>query len=164
MHIISGDNEIDSEEIIENTAKEIPVKFRQLPNDKIDYIEKLKSENKNVLMIGDGLNDAGALLTAQFGLAVSENIANFSPSSEGILLAKEMGKLPEFMKISKLAMRTVIISYAISIIYNLIGFLFASQGTLSPLIAALLMPVSSVSVVVFTVVKTRFHGRKIGLL
>ena len=164
LHIISGDNEIDHNEIVENTAPNIPISFRQLPDDKIEYIEKLKNENKNVLMIGDGLNDAGALMTAQFGLAVSENIANFSPSSEGILLAKEMNKLPEFMRMSKLAMNTVIISYAISILYNLVGFYFAAQGTLSPLIAALLMPVSSVSVVVFTVVKTRFHGKNLVLV
>ena len=101
-------------------------------------------------MIGDGLNDAGALKQSDVGITLTENINSFSPASDGILDSGSFGRLPDFIAFSKKSMRVILISFVISFIYNIVGMYFAVQGTLSPLIAAILMPASSISVVVFT--------------
>lgn len=162
LHILSGDSDKDKSELEKLIDLDVNMNFNQLPDDKIEFIKGLRAKGKNVMMVGDGLNDAGALKLSNFGLAVSENIANFTPASDGIMLSDVIKKLPEVMHLSRKAMSTVIISFIISMVYNLFGFYFAAQGTLSPLIAAILMPVSSVSVVLFTVFKIRLNAKQIG--
>jgi len=100
-------------------------------------------------MIGDGLNDAGALMESNVGLTIADDIYSFSPACDGIIESSKFSKLNRFIRFTNTSMRVVKISFMISFLYNLIGIYFAVQGTLSPLIAAILMPISSVSVVAF---------------
>jgi len=163
IFILSGDNDSEKNRIEELSGKEISMKFNQLPLEKLEYIEDLQLRNEKVLMIGDGLNDAGALKQSNVGIAVADSSSSFTPGSDAILLSDNIRYLPEFLKLTKLSMKTVYYSFMISILYNIIGIAVASQGLMSPLIAAVFMPVSSISVIVFTVSKVKINSKRLGL-
>ena len=164
ISVLSGDNEGEKTRLQKIFNEGSELRFRQTPNDKLIYVENLQKENNTVLMIGDGLNDAGALKKSNVGIAVTENISSFSPACDAILDAEKLNLLPKFIKFSKTSVRIVIASFIISFLYNVAGLTFAIEGILSPLIAAVLMPLSSISVVMFTTLTTNFIAGKRGLL
>jgi len=133
------------------------------PADKLEAIDLLRADGKPVMMLGDGLNDAGALRHADVGIAVTEDIQAFSPACDGILKAENLALLPKFLKFSRLTTKVVLLSFTISLLYNVIGISIAASGKLSPLIAAILMPLSSVSVLLVSVLGTRLAGKMAGL-
>ncbi|MFT6845891.1 MAG: Cu+-exporting ATPase, partial [Flavobacteriales bacterium] len=159
--ILSGDNEGE----FDNLKKLLPSKtkliFNQKPNDKLDYIKYHQTEGAKILMIGDGLNDAGALAQSNVGIALSENVNVFSPACDAILDASKLNQLNKFISASKSAIKIIKWSFLLSFIYNIIGLYFAVTGQLAPVIAAILMPLSSISIVVFTTIATNLLGRKI---
>jgi Cu+-exporting ATPase len=121
----------------------------------------MQESGQVVMMLGDGLNDAGALAQSDAGIAVSENINVFSPACDGILDASNFDKMPSFLRLSKNTMQIIKMSFVISFLYNIIGLLFAITGNLSPVVAAILMPVSSISVVIFATLATNFVAKKV---
>ena len=135
------------------------LKFRQTPEDKLRYVENLQNQGENVLMIGDGLNDAGALKAASIGISISDDVYTFSPACDIIMDAKAFPGLNRFMNYAKTSIKIVKASLVLSILYNLVGLFFAVQGLLSPLVAALLMPLSSVTVVGCVVLMTNWYGK-----
>lgn len=161
LHLLSGDN--DSERgYLNNYFPESNLHFNQTPQSKLDYIKKL-GKNEKVMMIGDGLNDAGALQQSNCGISITENCGNFSPACDAILDASAFSRLPVFLKYAKACVKSVYGSLAISLSYNAIGLYFAVQGLLKPLVAALLMPISSVSVVLFVTIMSGLWAKKYGL-
>ena len=160
LHMLSGDNDLEKEKLSSIFGSGNNLFFNQSPQDKLNYISRLKEEGRNVLMIGDGLNDAGALNTSDLGISIADDIYQFSPASDAILEAGRFYKLFRFIIFSKTSLKIVKISFIISIIYNFVGLSFAIQGLLSPIIAAILMPLSSVSVVSFVTLTTRYLGKK----
>ena len=159
--ILSGDNEGE----LENLKKLLPAKtkllFNQKPEDKLEYIKYHQSEGAKVLMVGDGLNDAGALAQSNVGIALSENVNVFSPACDAILDATKINILPKFIKASKSAITIIKWSFVLSFMYNCIGLYFAVTGQLLPVVAAILMPLSSISVVAFTTMATNYLGKKL---
>ena len=159
--ILSGDNEGE----LENLKKLLPTKtkliFNQKPGDKLEYIKYHQSEGAKVLMIGDGLNDAGALAQSNVGIAISENVNVFSPACDAILDASKFNQLYKYIQASKGSIKIIKWSFMLSFIYNIIGLYFAVTGQLAPVIAAILMPLSSISIVVFTTIATSFLGKKL---
>jgi len=159
--ILSGDNEGE----LENLKKLLPAKtkllFNQKPEDKLEYIKYHQGEGAKVLMIGDGLNDAGALAQSNVGIALSENVNVFSPACDAILDASKFNILYKFIKASKSAINIIKWSFVLSFLYNCVGLYFAITGQLSPVLAAILMPLSSISVVIFTTVTTNYIGKKL---
>ncbi|MGH1387907.1 heavy metal translocating P-type ATPase [Kordia sp.] len=161
LAILSGDNEGERE----NLKKLLPAKtkliFNQKPNDKLEYIDYHQKEGAKVLMVGDGLNDAGALAQSDVGIALSENVNVFSPACDAILDASKFDQLDQYINASKTAIKIIKWSFVLSFIYNSIGLYFAITGQLAPVIAAILMPLSSISIVLFTTLCTSILGRKL---
>lgn len=164
LHLISGDNERRAEALKLIFPSKSNLLFNQTPNDKLVKIDNWQKNGKKVCMLGDGLNDAGALRKADLGIAVSDDINNFSPGCDAILDGDSFDKLPQFFAFSKDAVKVIKMSFMISIMYNIIGLSFAVQGTMSPLFAAILMPISTVTIISFTSLLTRWFGQRRGLL
>ncbi|MFX0555574.1 heavy metal translocating P-type ATPase [Maribacter sp. CXY002] len=161
LAILSGDNEGEKSVLEKLLPKLTPMYFDQKPKDKLDFIASLQNQGKKVMMVGDGLNDSGALAQAEVGIAISENINVFSPACDGILDASKFNQLYNYVIASKKAMKIIKLSFLLSLAYNAIGLYFAVTGQLEPVIAAILMPLSSISVVAFTTVTTNILGRKL---
>jgi Cu+-exporting ATPase len=162
IFLLSGDNDSEKRKLTQLFGDGKNLLFNQTPFDKLNFVKKIQDESGKVLMIGDGLNDAGALKQSDVGISISENINTFTPASDAILDGEEFKYLSTFLKFSRISIRIIMISFLISFLYNIIGLYFAVQGTLSPLIAAILMPASSLTVVLFTMGATRFFGKKFG--
>ena len=155
MSILSGDSPYEYEFLQKITPPQTNLLFEQNPFDKIRYIQQLKKTQK-VLMLGDGLNDAGALKKSDAGIAISNQNHLFTPACDAILLGD---KLPQFNLIFdalKKSIQLVRISLIFSLFYNLIGISIAVMGHLNPIIAAILMPLSSITVVLFSSLSTAF--------
>lgn len=159
--ILSGDN--DSER--ENLEKLLPpgtgMFFDQRPDHKLDYVRFHQEEGSGVMMVGDGLNDAGALQQSDVGVAISENVNVFSPACDAILDAEKLSEIDRYLWASRKAVAIIKWSFLLSFLYNLAGLFFAVTGQLSPVVAAVLMPLSSLTVVGFTTVATSWVGRSI---
>jgi len=160
LFLLSGDNEAERKNLAPLFGSDAQLRFNQSPADKMEFVKDLKTRNNRVLMIGDGLNDAGALMESNVGLTIADDIYSFSPACDGIIESARFKQLSNFIKFTKTSILIVIISFIISFIYNFIGLYFAVQGNLSPLIAAILMPISSVSVVVFATFSISFLSKR----
>ncbi|MCB0400677.1 MAG: heavy metal translocating P-type ATPase metal-binding domain-containing protein [Flavobacteriales bacterium] len=160
LHVLSGDNENEKERLEQVFGKESPLLFNQKPIDKLNYINSVKTDNKVVMMVGDGLNDAGALKQSDVGIVLAEDVYNFSPACDGILDARNLNQLPELIQLGKYSLFVLRVSYFISLLYNGIGLSFALTDRLSPLIAAVLMPLSSISVVLITTLLVKLYAQK----
>lgn len=147
IHILSGDNSEEKKHFKHLVQNETQIVFACSPQEKTAYIEKLQSQNKKVLMIGDGLNDTGALDVAHVGIAVSEDIFRFTPNSDAIIDAHKLINIGKFLNLASYARTILITCFVFSLLYNIVGLSFAITGNLSPLVAAILMPISSISVV-----------------
>jgi len=160
LHLLSGDNDSEKPNLLPLFKDEKHLNFKQSPSDKLSYIEHLKAKGRVVLMIGDGLNDAGALQESDVGITIADDIYHFSPACDAILDANRFDSLSKYIRFTKTSMKIVKISFAISFLYNIIGISFAAMGLLTPIISAILMPLSSVSVVAFVTLATIFMSRK----
>lgn len=163
LHLITGDNEAEKSRLREIFGEDATLLFHQTPTMKRDYIRKLRSEGRRVLMIGDGLNDAGALMESDTGIAIADDVYSFSPACDAILSASRFPLLHRFLKFTGSSFGVVRVSFALSFLYNLIGLSFAVTARLSPLVAAILMPISSVTVVALATFSITFLAwRKLG--
>lgn len=158
--VLSGDSGQDLLMLDAIFGKKATIRFRQSPLQKLDAVLKLQQGGNRVMMLGDGLNDAGALKQSNFGIAVTDNTNNFTPGCDAILKGSALNFLPDFIQLSKDGLKIIKISFAIAIAYNSIGIYFAVQGTLYPLVAAVLMPISTVTIISFTTLATRWFARK----
>jgi Cu+-exporting ATPase len=164
LSVISGDNDAELPTLQKAMGKESTLLFNQQPEEKLHYIEQLQAnENARVMMIGDGLNDAGALRQSNVGIAVTDSNNNFTPSCDGIIDASRLSMLDKFLAFAGDGRRIILFSFVISIIYNVIGLFFAVQGILSPMIAAILMPSSSITIILITYGLSELMARKRGL-
>jgi len=159
LAILSGDNEGERERLESLLPKESTLLFLQNPQQKLDFVKKLQNQGEKVMMIGDGLNDAGALAQSDVGIVVSENINVFSPACDGILDATKFAWFPSYVAASRKALKIIKWSFLFSFLYNITGLYFAVTGKLLPVIAAILMPLSSISIVVFTTVATGYVSK-----
>lgn len=162
-YLLSGDNETQKLAFSDYFGENGSLLFNQKPQEKLEFITRLQDQGEQVIMVGDGLNDAGALKKSDFGIALADDVSSFAPACDAIMEGDSLNKLHHFIKFSQQSMNIIIASFVLSLLYNTIGLGFAITGHLSPLVAAILMPLSSISVMVFTFLTTRFFARKGGL-
>ncbi|MDT8415939.1 MAG: heavy metal translocating P-type ATPase metal-binding domain-containing protein [Flavobacteriaceae bacterium] len=161
--VLSGDKESSLIQLEKYLPHHTGVFMEQNPIDKLQKIENLQNQNKKVAMLGDGLNDAGALTQSDVGIAISENTNYFSPACDAILKADHLHRLDTYLKASRQAMHILKFCFLVSIAYNIVGLTFALSGLLSPLLAAILMPASSISIVALSTILTNLLSRKLRL-
>ncbi len=162
-YLLSGDNESQKADFEQYFRNSDALLFNQSPQEKLEFIQQLQQNGDHVVMVGDGLNDAGALRQSDFGIALSDDISSFSPACDAILEGESLKNLTRFIQFSQISMNIILASFALSLLYNTIGLSFAVTGYLSPLVAAILMPLSSISVMVFTFITTRYKAKKLRL-
>ena len=167
--ILSGDTDKDKNELdnitnglISNGT--IEAHFEFTPDKKAKFVEDLNAEGKKTMMLGDGLNDSMALNSSEIGVAVTENNSNFTPGADIILLGNKLSQLDKILNLANDTKLTIYLSFGLSFLYNLVGLYFGLQGKLTPLIAAIFMPTSSVSVVIFNVALITFFAKRNGFL
>jgi Cu+-exporting ATPase len=166
--LLSGDNEQEKEYLLPRFAPsqqlavgswQLAVHFNQSPHDKLDFIKKQQTTGETVLMLGDGLNDAGALRQADVGIVVAEDVNNFTPACDAVLDAKQFGQLPDYLEFAKKGIYLVYAAWLLAALYNVVGLWFAVRGELSPVVAAVLMPLSSLTIVGFGLASTTIMGK-----
>lgn len=148
--VLSGDNNYSEGYLKQQLQRPIKYFFNQSPQAKLIYIESLQLSGNNVMMIGDGLNDAGALSKSNVGIAVVDNTIQFSPASDAIMLADQLPLLDQYMKAAKWSKNLIKTTFVISTMYNIVGLYFSVTAQMSPLVAAILMPSSTFTIVICT--------------
>ncbi len=159
--LLSGDNDSDKNAMENLFGRSVDLKFDQSPHDKLEYIKNLQRQGKKVMMLGDGLNDAGAMKQSDVGIAVTDDTGTFTPACDGILKGSRLIQLDQFIVLAKKSSSILKIAFGISFFYNAIALTFAVTGHLTPLTAAILMPISSISVVGFSTLAVNFVSRKL---
>ena len=162
LYILSGDNDAERPVLERLLPEGTQMRFNRSVHDKTDFVAGLQAEGHRVMMLGDGLNDAGALRQSDVGIAVAEDTNVFTPSSDGILSAARLPQLDRFLRISRQTRRVIYSAFVIAFFYNVIGLGIATANLLTPVIAAILMPVSSISVVVYVTLWTNWLSRRLG--
>ena len=161
IYLLSGDKESNAGTLLDWFSDPSTCRFECSPMDKMNFILDLQKQGKKVMMVGDGLNDAGALKQAEMGIAVSNDHLHFTPSSDAILQGDQIMHLPAFLTFAHNGMTLIKLSFGLSLIYNAIGLSFAIQGNLSPMIAAILMPINSISMLVIANVGMNWKGKQL---
>lgn len=161
--LISGDEPYQPEYFSKAMGNHADIRFKQTAGDKLNYIKNLQANGNTVAMIGDGLNDAVALKQSDLGICVTDDTNRFTPAGDAILEGEQLNALPVFIKMCKNAKTTIIICFGFSLIYNIAGIYFAVQGVLSPLIAAILMPCSTLTIILLTFILSNSIARNNGL-
>jgi Cu+-exporting ATPase len=164
LTILSGDSERERERLKKLVGDNVTIHFEQSPFQKLEFIKNLQLNGKTVLMIGDGLNDSGALKQSNVAISVTDNTLNFTPASDAILNGEALPCLNQFLAFAKDAMLAIKMSFCVSLCYNAIGLYYACSGKITPLFAAILMPISSVTVIVLTVLTTTIFAKRRELL
>ncbi|MBT8327268.1 MAG: heavy metal translocating P-type ATPase [Bacteroidia bacterium] len=162
LSVLSGDNDAERSALQAFYNGFSKLRFNLKPKQKALEVKKIKT-NESVLMIGDGLNDSSAIQEGNFGVAVTENLNGFYPGSDGVLISKSLNKLPKIFELARYSATILKLSLAFSLIYNIAGVSFAVMGLLTPIIAAILMPISSISVVVLDTLLVKQKAKRIGL-
>jgi Cu+-exporting ATPase len=163
IYLLSGDQDQEMVALLPFFPDKNTMHFQLNPQEKLDFIKNLQEKGQNILFLGDGLNDAGALRQSNMGIVVSENTNNFTPASDAILDARAFEQLPQFIQLAKSGVTIVQYSYGVAVLYNIIGLSYAVGGHLSPLVAAILMPISSVSIVLFGVGMGNLKAKRLKL-
>ncbi len=164
LALLSGDNEREARRFRNLFGDNAILRFNQSPADKLNFVRELQQRGRKVMMVGDGLNDAGALKQANVGVAVVERIGVFSPASDVIVDAAELPRLARVMEYSRNAVRIVRVGFGISAVYNLAGVSVAAAGLLAPVVCAVLMPLSTATIVIFSCAAATWAARRNGLL
>lgn len=164
LALTSGDTNSELKNLKKIFPKGTTMLFKQEPKDKLDFISNLQKQGERVMFFGDGLNDAGALQKSNVGIVITENINNFTPASDVIVSADNFDKIKNYIEYISQARNLIYASYLIALLYNIVGISYAASGNLSPLVAAILMPLSSITVVLFGVLSSTFLAKRKGIL
>lgn len=161
LSVLSGDTTAERDKFKGIFGHQAQMLFEQEPADKLSFIKNQQLNSSYCLMLGDGLNDAGALKQSDVGISLCEDSVNYFPACDALLRASSLKFLPQFLKLSQSSRKIIQYAFVMSFIYNIVGLSFALSGLLSPLVSAILMPLSSVSVILFTTISARRASFKV---
>lgn len=160
LSLLSGDRP----ESLPALKKQLPVQMKvllsQSPQQKLDYIRAARESGDRVLMVGDGLNDAGALRQSDIGLAVVDRHFSFSPACDILVQTDRLRDLDRLIRMAVQGKYLIWAGFAYSVIYNVIGIYYAVTGQMNPLVAAILMPLSSIGVMSLAYLGVAWIGNK----
>jgi P-type Cu+ transporter len=162
LFLLSGDNDKERANL-QTYFDSDALRFNQSPQDKLEMVRNLRGDGHHVLMVGDGLNDAGALQSSTVGVSIAEDTSSFTPASDIIMAAESLPQLDRVLAFARSSKRIIYISFGISVLYNVVGLAFAVTGMLSPLVCAVIMPVSSVTVIAWTTLATHWSAWRLGV-
>ncbi|MBC7883853.1 MAG: heavy metal translocating P-type ATPase metal-binding domain-containing protein [Saprospiraceae bacterium] len=160
VSILSGDNDKEKARLKCFFPKNAAMIFNQSPHDKLNYIKARQYAGHKVMMIGDGLNDAGALKQSDVGIVISEDSNNFTPACDAILGADAFDHLLNYITFIRQSRWIIIGAFVLALLYNIVGLYFAVRGELSPVIAAILMPLSSITVMLYGLLTSNLVFKK----
>lgn len=161
LTLLSGDNENARMQMEKLFPPRAQLLFGQNPQQKLDYIQQQQQQNDCVLMLGDGLNDAGALMQSNVGISVVENTFSFSPACDAVMDSKNIGRIGQFISAAKSSKNLILTGFIYSILYNVAGLYFATTAQLQPVVAAIIMPLSSIGIVMLSFFGTKWIGRRL---
>ena len=146
----------DHEGVANQIAKEVGVRHvisDVLPKEKASYIEKLKQDGKHVIMVGDGINDAPALVASSIGISINQGTDVAMDSADVILMNNNLSNIIDFIDISKRSYHIIWQNLFWAFFYNALmipiaaGFLSPLGITMNPMVASIAMTISSLTVV-----------------
>lgn len=163
LSVLSGDNDAEKRNLEEKYPHFNTLSFDLKPIEKAQKISTFKKEGA-VCMIGDGINDSSAINECDLGIAVTESLNGFYPGSDAVLIGASFEKLPSLFKLARYS--EVVLKWCLifSLTYNLGGLSFAVAGKLTPVVAAILMPLSSISVVILATSMIYIKSKKLQLI
>jgi Cu2+-exporting ATPase len=148
FEILSGDHQT----VVEGVARQLGIGLEQTrggrtPEAKLERIAELRRRGERVIMVGDGVNDAAAMAAASVGIAVHGGAETCLRAADVFATRSGLSPITEAVRGSRRTLAAIRRGIAISLTYNVLGVGLAAFGMLSPLLAAIMMPLSSISVV-----------------
>jgi P-type Cu+ transporter len=133
--LLTGDSKVVAEDIggklgVDEIAAEL------LPEDKLAFVSRLTAARRNVVMVGDGVNDAPALMKATVGVAMGAGTDVARESANVVLIGNDLSKLVETLSIARRCRRTIMQNFVGTLVVDSIGVGLAAFGFLNPLLAA----------------------------
>lgn len=156
--VMSGDGPRDRD-VLAQEFSEQDLLFSLGPDQKAQNVVDRQNQGRPVLMIGDGLNDGPAMSVADAAIAVTDQTATLVPACDVIMRASSLPAVPYLLSLAKAMHTWIWVIFGVSMLYNVIGLTLALLGILSPLYVAILMPVSSLTVIALSVVGARVSVR-----
>jgi Cu+-exporting ATPase len=159
--ILSGDTDADKEILQTIFPAKTSYIFNALPHEKLEYIKKLQANGKKVAMVGDGINDSGALQIADVGISIAGENGGFVPACDVYVEKQKFCSIPKYFALAKFSKKIVLANFGFALVYNSIGLAYAITGNLSPGIAAVLMPLSSITIICSTFLASYLYSKSI---
>lgn len=154
--LLTGDNQGTCEKVAQNLAIG-DYRYQCLPEDKIDYIRNLQLNDKKVLMVGDGINDAPSLKKADVGIAMGKIGSDISIDASDITLINDnVLDIVYLIRLARKTLKTIHINIVFALTLNFLAMLLAILGILGPVVGALVHNVGSVLVIIYSAMLLNF--------
>jgi len=146
--LVTGDNERVARAVADKVGIDRDhVIFGALPQDKVDHVKVLQAQGRCVLMVGDGVNDAAALVTSDLSIAMGTGTDTAIATSDIVVMRRDLGSVIDALNLSAKTLRVIRGNLGWAFLYNVIGIPVAALGALKPMYAAGAMAFSSLFVV-----------------